>query len=181
MLESNSSLFDDKYKFNVPQKSTSEANKENSEKVGSAQENNGSARTQRGWASGGKDNTGVRAPDFYLLNVIVAIPNPITATVVGWSGSLSIDRHGQTFISPYGVGVGKSALFASASLTANWMLQSNKPKANETYNFLSGHGISIGGGYYGGVNWAISPTKDDTRNALSIGLYTPQLGVSCTY
>ena len=124
---------------------------------------------------------GVRAPDFYSLNVTVAIPNPITATIVGWSGSISIDRHGQIFISHYGVGVGKSALSASASLTANWMLQSNKPKANETYNFLSGHGISIGGGYYGGVNWAISPTNSGTKDAIGIGLYTPQVGASYNY
>jgi hypothetical protein len=61
------------------------------------------------------------------------------------------------------------------------MLQSNKPTASETYNFLSGHGISIGGGYYGGANWTISPANSGTKNALGIGLYTPQIGASYNY
>jgi len=126
-------------------------------------------------------SSGIRLPDFYSLNITIAIPNPITATFIGWSGNISIDRHGQIFVSPYGASVGKSTFVASASLTANWMLQSKKPTANETYNFLSGNGISIGGGYYGGLNWSISPTNDGTKDALGIGLYTPQIGASYNY
>jgi RHS repeat-associated protein len=130
---------------------------------------------------GGGDDTGTRPPDFYSLNITIAIPNQITATIVGWSGNITIDRYGQIFLSPIGVSVGKSAFSGSASLTANWIAQSKKPSATETYNFLSGHGISIGGGYIGGVNWSISPTNSGTKNAFGLGLYTPQVGASYNY
>jgi hypothetical protein len=127
------------------------------------------------------NNTGWRAPDFYSFNFTVAIPNPITSTLIGWSANISVDRHGQVYLSPFGGSVGKSAFMVSVSLTANLMLQSTKPAANETYNYLSGHGISIGGGYYGGVNWAMSPANSGNINALGIGLYTPQVGASYNY
>ena len=128
-----------------------------------------------------KDITGSRLPDFYSFNVTLAIPNPYTTSIIGWSGSISIDRHGQIFASPLGFAIGKSAFWGSASLTANYLIQSNKPTASETYNFLSGHGISIGAGYIGGANWAISPTNSGTNNALGVGFYTPQIGASYNY
>jgi hypothetical protein len=40
---------------------------------------------------------------------------------------------------------------------------------NELCNFLYGHVISIGGGYFGSVNWAISPANSGTKNALGLG------------
>ncbi len=61
------------------------------------------------------------------------------------------------------------------------MLQSKKPTASETHSFLSGHGISVGGGYFGGVNLTISPTNDGTKSALGVGLYSPQVGASYNY
>jgi hypothetical protein len=61
------------------------------------------------------------------------------------------------------------------------MLQSNIPTPSETYNFLSGHGISIGAGYIGGVNWTISPVNNATVNALGVGLYTPQIEASYNF
>lgn len=127
------------------------------------------------------DETGPRFPDFYSLNITIAVPNLVTGTLVGWSGNISIDRHMQVYVSPIGVSVGKSAFVGSASLTANWMMQSNKPTASETYDFLSGHGVSVGGGYIGGVNVSISPTNKGTKTALGFGLYTPQAGASYNY
>lgn len=61
------------------------------------------------------------------------------------------------------------------------MLQSKTPTASQTYNFLSGNGVSIGGGYIGGLNWSISPTNSETKNAFGFGFYTPQVGVSYNY
>lgn len=147
------------------------------------------SQTNSNNASGGINNStpntnstgGIRAPDFYSLNIAIAIPNPLTFTVVGWNGNISIDRHLQIFASPIGFGIGKSVTIASASLTANWMIQSNKPTSTETYNFLSGHGISVGGGYIGGINVAISPTNSGTKTAVGVGLYTPQIGGSYNY
>lgn len=136
---------------------------------------------RKGAPGDGRDDGGFRFPDFYTFNISIAIPTPWTGTLIGWNGTATLDRHGQIYLSPIGVSVGKSATIASASLTANYLLQSNKPTANETYNFLSGHGISIGGGYIGGVNWTISPTNSATNNALGFGLYIPQIGASYNY
>ena len=128
------------------------------------------------------DNTGIRAPDFYSLNVTIAIPNNLTGTSVGWSANISIDRYAQVYISPIGLSFGKSAFdYFSASLTTNWMSQSTMPTANETYDFLSGHGISSGGGFVGGVNWGVSPFNSGTKNAIGFGFYTPQIGTSYNY
>jgi LysM domain len=166
-------------KINLPNapKSNSSANTASSNKPktqNSAQSSGPSVPTQN-------SNSGLRMPDFYTLNVSVTIPTPWTATALGWNGTVSIDRHGQIFASPIGIGIGKSATGVSGSLTANWMLQSNKPTSTETYNFLSGHGISVGGGYIGGVNFSISPTNSGTKNAIGIGFYSPQVGVSYNY
>jgi hypothetical protein len=132
-------------------------------------------------SASGSEDTGLRLPDFYTLNISIAIPNPYTGTIIGWNGTASIDRHGQIFVSPFGVTVGKSATIGSASLTANYMLQSKVPTADETYGFLSGHGISAGAGYWGGVNFSNSPANSGTNYALGFGLYTPQAGVSYNY
>lgn len=126
-------------------------------------------------------STGLRLPDFYTLNFAVTIPNTWTGTLIGWNVSTSVDRHGQVFVSPFGFSVGKSASGVSGSITGNWMLQSTKPTSTETYNFLSGHGISVGGGYIGGANWSFSPTNSGTKHALGVGLYSPQGGVSYNY
>jgi hypothetical protein len=123
----------------------------------------------------------LRMPDYYSLNVSIAIPNPLTLTFIGWNGNISIDRHGQIYASPIGVSIGKSALLGSASLTANYMLQNNSPSHNETYNFLSGHGVSTGGGFIIGGNYSISPVNSGTKNSIGFGLYTPQVGVSYNY
>ncbi len=61
------------------------------------------------------------------------------------------------------------------------MFQSNKPSSSDTYNFLSGHGISAGGGYIGGGALTWSPTNSGTKTAFGLGVFTPQLGASYNY
>ena len=72
-----------------------------------------------------------RGPDYFAMNINVAIPNPFTATFVGWSGTATLDRYGDWFWSPLGVGVGKSATFLSGSFTANWLDQVGKPSQQQ--------------------------------------------------
>jgi len=119
-------------------------------------------------------NPGFRFPDFYTVNISIG-------GMVGWNGTITLDRHGQIYISPIGGTLGKSATLISGSLTANWLLQRNKPSASETYSFLSGHGVSVGGGYIGGVNWTMSPTNAGTQNAIGFGFFSPQIGASYNY
>jgi hypothetical protein len=121
-----------------------------------------------------------RSPDFITLNVSFAIPNPITKKVVGWNGIITIDRYGQIYLSPLGVGVSKtSQLFPlSGSLTANWLFQSSVPSASHLYGFLTGNGFSAGGGYIGGLNYNYSPWAIGTKTSGGIGLVSPQVGFS---
>ncbi|GAB0157122.1 hypothetical protein CHRYSEOSP005_23910 [Chryseobacterium sp. Alg-005] len=61
------------------------------------------------------------------------------------------------------------------------MLQRQAPTSSETYNFLSGHGVSAGAGYVGGVSWTNSPTNSGTKNAVGFGIYSPQIGASYNF
>src|SRR5437762_1772034 len=54
-----------------------------------------------------------RWPDYIAANINIAIPTPWTATAFGWSGTASIDRYGNWYWSPLGLGFGKSATFVS--------------------------------------------------------------------
>jgi hypothetical protein len=117
-------------------------------------------------------------PDFVSGNVNIAIPNPLTATLVGWSGTATIDRYGNWYWSPAGGGVGKSATVVSASVTANWMNQSDRPSEEQLNNFLSGHGVNVALGYWGGVAESYSPGNG---TATGVGFVTPQFGGSYNY
>jgi RHS repeat-associated protein len=48
----------------------------------------------------------IRFPDYFALNISIAIPNPWTGTVVGINLSASLDRNGHYHISPFGVSAG---------------------------------------------------------------------------
>jgi hypothetical protein len=64
--------------------------------------------------------TGLRGPDFTMFNVNVGIPNPWIAHLVGISGTLSRDRYGHWYWSPFvGAQAGKSTTLVSGSLTVN--------------------------------------------------------------
>jgi len=123
-------------------------------------------------------NPGFRFPDYYTANVSIAIPNPLTASFVGWNGTLTVDRNFTVYASPIGVSAGKSAGLFSGSLTANWLNQLKTSTGSQLNNFLSGHGISFGGGNVVGGGVSYSPGNG---TATSLGLYTPQLGVSYNY
>ena len=49
----------------------------------------------------------IRLPDYFSLNINVAIPNPITGTLVGWSGHVVLDRFGNVYLAPTGGNVGR--------------------------------------------------------------------------
>jgi len=123
----------------------------------------------------------LRLPDYYTLNVSATLPNSVTKDWVGWNGTATIDRHLQIYLSPLGASFGKSIFSPSFSFTANWMLQSKTPTAAQTYNFLSGHGASVAGGYWFGLNLGISPANKDTKTSFGFGLVSPQIGVSYNY
>lgn len=126
-----------------------------------------------------KDPLGLwRMPDYFSANINVAIPNPVTGTIVGWSGTASIDRYGNWYWSPLGGGVGKSATFVSGSATANWMNQPCKPSEKQLNNFLTGHGFNVTGGYWGGASESWSPGNG---SATGLGFVTPQAGGSYNY
>ena len=119
-----------------------------------------------------------RWPDYIIFNINIAIPTPWTATLVGWSGTLSIDRYGQTYWSPLGLGIGKSATAVSGSLTANWLNMCGQPSAQELDNFLTQHGFSFSGGFWAGLNENWTPGSGFSTG---VGFVSPQIGASYNY
>ena len=119
-----------------------------------------------------------RLPDYISGNINIAIPNPWTGTIVGWSGTASLDRYGNWYWSPLGVGVGKSATLVSGSLTANWLDQRCKPGAAQLDNFLTANGFSGAAGFWGGVTQSYTP---GAGWATGVGFVSPQIGVSYNY
>jgi RHS repeat-associated protein len=122
--------------------------------------------------------TGPRWPDFYSVNVNVAIPTPWTATLLGVTGAWTIDRSGTMY---WGAGpnVGKAATAASASAAAGWLNQSCKPTTAQLNDFLTGSALNVGAGYWGGAAFTYSPSTGGT--ATSVGVFTPQAGGGYTY
>jgi hypothetical protein len=71
-----------------------------------------------------------RVPDFYSFSLSVAVPK--TAGYLGWNINITLDRHYQLYLSPFGASLGRPMGGKySASLTGNWIYQSNKPSAAE--------------------------------------------------
>jgi hypothetical protein len=131
----------------------------------------------------GKRQNGVkpilaRSPDYFSLNISIAIPNTLTATLVGWNITCSLDRYGDFHWSPFGVEIGKSATIVSASLTANWLLQSNTPSQGQMFDFLTTNGFNSGGGYIGGGGLSWTPGSGFAGGS---GLYSPQFGISYNF
>jgi RHS repeat-associated protein len=119
-----------------------------------------------------------RLPDYIAFNINVAIPTPWTGTLVGWSGTASLDRYGNLYWSPTGVGVGKSATVVSASLTVNWLDQSCKPSATLLSNFLTSNGFNVTTGFWGGLSQSYTP---GSGFATGFGLVSPQIGTTYNY
>ena len=119
-----------------------------------------------------------RWPDYIGANINIAIVNPWTLTLVGWSGTASIDRYGHTYWSPLGLGVGKSATIVSGSLTANWLNTCHKPTPKELESFLTQHGFSGSAGFWGGANQNYTPGSGWSTG---VGFVSPQAGASYNY
>ena len=120
----------------------------------------------------------LRLPDYFSLNINVAIPTPWTATLLGWSGQVALDRYGNLYLGPLGATVGKSATFVSGSLTGGWLNQFSTPSEGKIMSFLSSNSFNVGGGYWGGAGLTWSPGN---RTATEIGFVTPQGGGSYHY
>jgi RHS repeat-associated protein len=117
-------------------------------------------------------------PDYVTLNINIAIPNPWTATLVGWSGTATIDRYDNFYWSPAGAGIGKSATFVSISLQNGWLTQTTKPSSKQLNSFLTGHSVNVGAGFIVGGSGSWSPGNG---SAVQIGLFSPQVGGSYNY
>ena len=117
-------------------------------------------------------------PDYWVFNINVAIPNPLTLTLVGWSGALTVDRHMDVSWSILGGGVGKSATMVSGSVQAGWLNQTTIPSQKQTTSFITGNGVNFTAGYIGGGGETWSPGNGF---ATQIGIVSPQIGVSYNY
>jgi RHS repeat-associated protein len=122
--------------------------------------------------------TGLRPPDFFSVNVNVAIPTPLTGTLLGWSGQAAIDSYGDVFVSPLGFNFGKSATFVSGSLTGGWLDAAGVPGQGQLQGLLSGNSFNFGGGYGGGAQRAWTP---GCGWATQSGIYSPQAGAAWDY
>lgn len=118
-----------------------------------------------------------RTPDFYNLSVSAG-------SVVGWSGSITVDRYGSIYCAPLGVGVGKSSTAVSFSITGGWAIDGLKfqydgnPTPESLINFCSGHSINGGAGVGLGASITYVPF---TGTAVNAGIFSPQAGVSYGY
>ena len=119
-----------------------------------------------------------RLPDYFSANINIAIPTPWTGTLVGWSGTLSVDRYGDVFWSPLGGGVGKSASGVSYSFTADWLDCSGEPSRSQLSNLLSANGFNGAAGFWGGISQSYTPGVGWSAGA---GFISPQIGVSYNY
>jgi hypothetical protein len=124
----------------------------------------------------GSDPYGFRGPDYLSLNVNVAIPNPLTGTLVGVSGQFSLDRYWNLYAGLGGT-VGKSSTGVSGSLTAGWLNTFSTPSYGTMTSFLSGSSFNAGGGVVG-YNLAWTP---GVGTATEFGLFSPQAGASYHY
>jgi hypothetical protein len=122
-----------------------------------------------------------RLPDFYSFNLNVAIPTPWTGTLLGGTGSVTVDRYGRVFAGG-GPNIGKALTFVSGSITAGWMNASTIPSEPQLASFLGGGSYSVGGGLWGGVALSYSPGYGIRgATATNIGGFTPQFGAGWTY
>jgi RHS repeat-associated protein len=132
------------------------------------------------------DNFG-DGPDFTTANLNISIPTPWTGTLLGWSGTFTIDRYGQRYYSVRGIGVGKALTGISGSLTINEMNtpascrvtnSCQAPSAKELKEFLTGHGINVTYGWGFGASYSVSP---DRKSSVGIGIVSPQIGIGYNY
>jgi len=119
-----------------------------------------------------EESNSTRAPDYINLNIALG-------DIVGWNLSISLDRYGHLYFSPFGGGIGKSTTIASASLTVNWIQQGSTPDEEDLNNFLTGNSLNYTAGFWGGFSTTYSP--DTHQTATGYGFATPQIGASYNY
>lgn len=124
---------------------------------------------------------GAALPDYVSITVNVAPTLPVVGTLFGWSGNVTVDRYGQIYARGLGATAGKALMRGSGSVTAGYVLQPTVPDKAALSSFLSGYAFSLGGGYWAGAQATWSPFASGTQQAVEIGAFTPQFGVSGGY
>ncbi len=119
-----------------------------------------------------------RWPDFFSININVAILNPWTGTLVGGTGAVTADENGDVYVG-VGPSVGKTLTFVSGSVAIGWLNQKAAPTEEQLRSFFTGHGFNASAGFWGGGAINYSPETETT--ATSLGLFTPQVGGGYTY
>jgi RHS repeat-associated protein len=123
---------------------------------------------------------GIQA-DFISLTINVNPPNLYTATLVGYSCQITLDRYGNLYVGLLGANFGKGAMIFSLSLTEGYLSDSygcSKPSEDELIDFSKGHSINASGGLGFGVGMTWVPGKG---TATERGVMSPQIGVSYIY
>lgn len=120
---------------------------------------------------------------YYTFSFGTAIPNPITGTVVGWHGSVTLTQYGD-WLFGIGLDAGKNVFGVSASLVDGRFTENQLPKNDIDQrkflqNFLTGNSFQgfLVPIYYIGVNYSPS-VKTAT---LEDGIGIPQGGGAWTY
>jgi hypothetical protein len=121
--------------------------------------------------------------DYMTVNVNIAIPNPITQTLVGYTFGVTADRYSRLYPMWRGAGAGKSLTGVSGSVAWGTLLSSTAPKPNILSQFITQHGINFSSGSIIGAGMTYSPNMpaDAPSVAGEYGVYSPQAGVSYSY
>jgi len=115
-----------------------------------------------------------RLPDYYAVNVSAGGLLGVTETV-------TYDRYGVIRYSVPGLTIGKSLTAVSGSVSANWMLQRQKPSEKQLNAFLTGNGFSASAGWWVGGNYSTNDPFTNGPTSAGIGVYSPQIGVGWNY
>jgi hypothetical protein len=137
----------------------------------------------------GIDPLGLRGLDYLLknadyvsVNINIVIPIPGTMNLLSFSGQAVLDRYGNIYVGP-GVSLGKTYITpVSGSITLGTLSECerpSKPTEKQLKDFLSGHSITFGGGYW--VGGGITKNLQDGAEAFEYGVVSPQAGISYHY
>ncbi len=124
-------------------------------------------------------------PDYIVGSGSVAIPNPLTQTVLGITVQIIRDRDNNWYWA-LGPAAGETATGASLNVSAGWLLTLTPPTEKDRESFITKHSVYVnaGNGPGGGVVWGDpslvrQPEWKDV--AFEFGAYTAQVGGSYVY
>jgi RHS repeat-associated protein len=117
-------------------------------------------------------------PNYFSYQINIAIPNPVTGTLVGITGQLTIDSFANVYIGGGG-GFGKSATVVAGSTTFGWLDGSSSITSTQVSSFLTGRAVNVGGG--AGPGLGRTESLSTGQRATEFGLYTPQVGATATH